>query len=182
MQVLPSEFLTHPACPLIFSIQTRPTSNRKFRACEQRRVWISTTDVLTSSMFSVWKTSQQMITFTGSSYVLDCTLETLCTDTKDASLGWVLSFDAHCISHKALLSRSIRAQGRRESRMERLQRAKPCLWANKQDLYHASLILAHSLQRFSNMAYYKHINVVKLFVASEKVKTVRDLYRISLLE
>lgn len=53
MQELPSEFLTHPACPLIFSTQTRPTSNRKSRACEQRRVGISTTDVLTSSTFSV---------------------------------------------------------------------------------------------------------------------------------
>lgn len=152
MQELPSEFLTHPACPLIFSTQTRPTSNRKFRACGQRRVGISITDVLTSSTFSVWKTSQQTIIFTGSSYVLDCTLETLCTDTKDASLGWVLSLDAHCISHKVLLSQSIRAQGRRESRRERLRRAKPCIWANKQDLYHVSLILAHSLPRFSNVA------------------------------
>ncbi len=152
MQELPSEFLMHPACPLLFSTQTRPTSNRKFRACEQRRVGISTTDVLTSSTFSVWKTSQQTIIFTGSSHVLDCTLETLCMDTKDASLGWVLSFDAHCISHKVLLSRSIRAQGRRESRREHLRRAKPCLWVNKQDLYHVSLLLAHSLQRFSNMA------------------------------
>lgn len=86
----------------------------------------------------------------------------------DTSLGWVLSFDAHCISHKVLLSDRYEHKaivnhtgniyGVQNPSLSKQTRFVPC---------------EHNISDpFTEISFYssfcKHINVVKSFVASAK--------------